>query len=311
MRSTSTRVVVALGLNLLVVTLRIRPPWGGEPLGLPILVLLHRKGGVKLTALAVQAIATLRSWLPGRCFRWCADGAFAASVIPLGEDGLAFISRLRRDAALYGPRPPPSGKRGRPRVRGKRLGTPAQIAATARRWKRILTDERGRPRERLVYSQQVLWHAVSDKPVLLVISRDPAGVEHDDFWVCSDVSMAPAMVVSTYAGRWSIECTFRAVKQTLGAHEPQSWAGDGPERAGTLGFLLYTLVWWWFLRLNPAKHAVSGPAWYPKKCRPSFNDALAELRRVFWQKRISLTSGRSGMSNQIIKVLVDALCRAA
>jgi hypothetical protein len=266
---------------------------------------------VTAAKIGAQAIATLRRWLPGRRIHWCADGAFAASVIPLGEDGLAFISRLRRDAALYGLRPPQTGKRGRPRVRGKRLGTPTQIAAAARRWRRVVTDERGRPRDRLVYSQVVLWHAVSDKPVLLVISRDPAGVEHDDFWVCSDVSMEPAMVVSTYAGRWSIECTFRSTKQTLGAHEPQSWSGDGPERAGTLGFLLYTLVWWWFLRLNPAKHAVSGPDWYPAKCRPSFNDALAELRRVLWKNRISLTSGRRGVSNQIIRVLVDALCRAA
>lgn len=310
-RSTGTRVVVALGLNILVVTLRIRPPWGGEPLGLPILVLLHRKGGEKLTALAVQAVATVRGWFTGRRFICCADGAFAAPLIPRGEEGLIVISRLRRDAALYGLRPQRTGKRGRPRVRGKRLGTPVQIAAAARTWKRVVTDERGRPRERLVYSKQVLWHAVSSKPVLLVISRDPAGVEHDDFWVCSDVSMAPVMVVSTYAGRWSIECTFRATKQTLGAHEPQSWAGDGPERAGTLGFLLYTLVWWWFLSLNPAKHVVSGPEWYPAKCRPSFHDALAELRRVLWHKRISRTSGRSSVSNQIIRVLVDALCRAA
>jgi len=28
---------------LVVVTLRVQPPWGGEPLGLPINVRLHRK----------------------------------------------------------------------------------------------------------------------------------------------------------------------------------------------------------------------------------------------------------------------------
>jgi hypothetical protein len=31
----------ALGLNLVVLTLRVRPPWGGEPLGLPINVRLY------------------------------------------------------------------------------------------------------------------------------------------------------------------------------------------------------------------------------------------------------------------------------
>src|SRR5437016_12480296 len=33
------------GLNVVVLTLRIRPPWGGEPLGCPINIRLFRKGG--------------------------------------------------------------------------------------------------------------------------------------------------------------------------------------------------------------------------------------------------------------------------
>jgi hypothetical protein len=44
-RSTASRIVYAHGLNLVVITLRVRPPWGGEPLGLPVNVRLFRKGG--------------------------------------------------------------------------------------------------------------------------------------------------------------------------------------------------------------------------------------------------------------------------
>src|SRR5207253_1963257 len=44
-RSTGGKVVYALGLNLVVATLRITPPWGGEPLGLPVNMRLYRKGG--------------------------------------------------------------------------------------------------------------------------------------------------------------------------------------------------------------------------------------------------------------------------
>lgn len=51
-RSTRTRTVYAWGLNLVVLTLRVYPPWGGEPLGLPILMRLHRKGGDSLIDLA-------------------------------------------------------------------------------------------------------------------------------------------------------------------------------------------------------------------------------------------------------------------
>jgi hypothetical protein len=42
-RSTKRSIVYAWGLNLVVLTLQIQPPWGGEPLGLPINITLHRQ----------------------------------------------------------------------------------------------------------------------------------------------------------------------------------------------------------------------------------------------------------------------------
>src|SRR5271156_7048903 len=44
-RSSSFRVVYALGLSLVVATLEVKPPWGGCPLALPISARLHKKGG--------------------------------------------------------------------------------------------------------------------------------------------------------------------------------------------------------------------------------------------------------------------------
>ena len=42
-RSTARHVVYALGLNLVVLTLRVTPPWGGCPIALPVNVRLHKK----------------------------------------------------------------------------------------------------------------------------------------------------------------------------------------------------------------------------------------------------------------------------
>ena len=69
-------------------------------MGLPILVLLHRKGGTKLTDLACQALDTVAAWFPDRHIRCCSDGAFASCLIPKGNHRITFISRIRRDAAL-------------------------------------------------------------------------------------------------------------------------------------------------------------------------------------------------------------------
>jgi hypothetical protein len=42
-RSTGQRVVYALGLNLVVVTLRVIPPWGSMPIAIPVNARLHKK----------------------------------------------------------------------------------------------------------------------------------------------------------------------------------------------------------------------------------------------------------------------------
>jgi hypothetical protein len=310
-RSVGKRVVIAWGLNLLVVTLRVHTPWGGEPLGLPVWVVLHRKQGTKLTVLATQALLTITAWFPDRRLRCCADGAYAATLMAVDIPRLTRVSRMRRDAALYQLKPAHSGRRGRPRQRGARLGAPTQIAKRAKAWTSVVIDQRGRPVTKLLHSRIVLWYAVSRRPVQLVIVRDPRGREPDDYFVCSDVRLPPAEIAGAYAGRWSIEDTFRATKQSIHVQQPQSWAGAGPERAAILGFLLYSLVWWWFLVLPKRDQQVATTPWYAGKAAPSFVDALAALRTVFWRNRISTGSGPGPISDEIIDAMLDALARAA
>ena len=75
-RSTIGRVVHALGLNLVVVTLVVRPPWGGQPIALPVNARLHKKHDTTTTTEHAAAMITeLADWLPERAFHLCADGA--------------------------------------------------------------------------------------------------------------------------------------------------------------------------------------------------------------------------------------------
>ena len=99
--------------------------------------------------------------------------------------------------------------------------------------------------------------------------------------------MTPADVVSVYAGRWGIECTYRDVKQLVGGEQPQTWKGEGPERAAHLSFWLHGAVWLWYLAHSGTTPAINPQPWYPTKRTPSFADAIAELRRTLWHERIS------------------------
>ncbi len=184
-RSTVARVVYAVGLNLVVITLRVNPPWGGCPIAVPVNVRLRRKNDPTTTvAHAAAMIRELAGWLPERDFHLCADGAYA-SLAGAGLPRCHLSSRMRRDAALYEPAPPPTGRRGRPRTKGDRLATPPSLAGGLRRrdWQPVTIDVRGRPVERLVHVRDVLWYSVNKHDLVrLVAVRDPDGVEPDDFF---------------------------------------------------------------------------------------------------------------------------------
>ena len=80
-RSTLRRVVYARGLNLVVITLQVHPPWGGCPIAIPINVRVHKKhDAITTIAHAAAMITQIAGWLPDRRFHLCADGAHATLV---------------------------------------------------------------------------------------------------------------------------------------------------------------------------------------------------------------------------------------
>ena len=310
-RSTGQKVVHAWGLNLVVVTLRIEPPWGGEPLGLPITMRLHRKKEASLIELAGEMLLQIAHWLPERRFLVCADG-FYAPLAGQGIERVDIVSRLRRDAVLYDLPPRRTRKtRGRPRKRGRRLAKPPYMAAHVQRWQTVTTDERGQERTRLVYVRQVLWYRVSKTPMLLVISRDPTGREKDDYFITTALDLNGAQVISVFAGRWSIEDTFKHTKQLLGSQEPQSFKRQGPERAAALSLWLYAMVWLWYLQRKEHQRTFLLWPWQTNKTVPSFADALTSLRRELWQARIISMFGKHAVHDKKYEFLIEALAAAA
>jgi hypothetical protein len=308
-RSTRNKVVYATGLNLVVVTLRVRPPWGGQPVG----VRLHRKGGPTTLDLAEEIIVEIASWLPQRSFSLCADGAYA-SLARRGLPRTTLTSRMRRDAAVYEAAPARSGKPGRPAKKGKRLDSPEQMAAKLSddKFASVLVDFRGKQRDLLVWSRPVLWYTTDpDHLVLSVIACDPEHIMRDDFFFATDLDASPGEVASLYAGRWSIECVNREVKQCLHAEDPQSWKGKGPERAASLSLWLYAAIWAWYIPNFATTVTWIPRPWYQKKAAPSFLDALAQLRRCIWSDRITVMSSSGQLNPKMIDALLDVLTRAA
>ncbi len=313
-RSTLGRVVYARGLNLVVITLQVPPPWGGCPIAVPVNVRVHRKHDATTTiAHAAAMIRELVGWLPDRSFHLCADGAYA-TLAGVGLPRTQVTSRMRRDAALYQAPPPPTGRRGRPRSKGDRIPTPAQLSKTVpdKDWATVEADVRGTTVTRLVHLRDVLWYRVNKTDLVrLVIVRDPDGIEPDDYFFTTDLTATAADVTSRYAARWGIEVCFRDVKQNLGGQNPQSWKRQGPERAAALSLWLHAVIWCWYLQTHPQGQTWTPRPWYRTKTTPSFLDALAALRRVLWSQRITAMSRSEPDDTKITEALLDTLAYAA
>ena len=310
-RSTKKSIVYAWGLNLVVLTLQIQPPWGGEPLGLPINMRLHRKNGPTLIELAMEMINEVRQWLGERPVRVVGDG-FYATLAGKALDGVTIISRIKRNANIYNLPPKQKKKgRGRPRTKGKKLAKLEKMAAHIQNWQTVTFRQRGKTVKRLVYTRVVLWYKVSRKPILLVISRDPDGKEKDDFFFTTDLKMTAAEVLECYNDRWAIEDTFKNTKQILGGQQPQTFKGKGPERAVGLSLWLCSVVWLWYLKQKSSRRYFIVQPWYCQKTNPSFADAIACLRRELWKERINCMFGKSAVHDKKFAFLLEALAPAA
>jgi hypothetical protein len=309
-RSTKSKTVYAWGLNLVVLTLQIQPPWGGEPLGLPINMRLHRKNQASLIDLAEQMIKEVIQWFPKRQFCAVGDGFYA--TLAGKELVAAIISRIQCNAEIYdSPVKPRKKGPGRPRKKGKRLLCPEKMAHYVRDWQKVRVRERGKIKTRLVYARKVIWYRVSHQPILLVISRDPQGKEKDDFLFTTDVAMDPAELLACYADRWAIEDTFKNTKQLLGGQHPQTFKDKGPERAAGLSLWLYSMVWLWYLMQKTNKRYFVIQPWNPLKSMPSFADALSCLRRELWRERIKCMFGVSAVHDKKFEFLLEALAPVA
>lgn len=311
-RSTRNRLVYGLGLNLVVISLRIDPPFNGPPIALPIYARVRPKNAEHtLIDLARDMLGEITGWLPDRDFHLCGDGGYAP-LVGADIDRMHITCRLRRDAALYELAPPPTGRPGRPRTKGERLPKPADIAAAATGWQQATYRQRNTTITRQIHTVVCLWYRVAKgRHVRLIIVRDPDGQEPDDYFITTDITTEVAVLVADYSARWSLEVTFRDVKQALGGEDPQSWKRQGPERGACLALWIHTATWLWYLQTWGPKRSWTPTPWYPHKTAPSFADALAALRTMLWHQRITPVWSNGPHPDETLDPILTALARAA
>jgi len=254
--------------------------------------------------LAAELVSAVAGRYPQRRIDVVGDSAFACKAMAPTSDRITLTSRLRSNAVIHAPKPPPTGRRGRPRVRGARLGTPAEIAAGAppSEWQRLRVPGRG---EVCALVVEGLWHSVfGPRAVRVVIVREPSDIEgYRVALITTDVAAEAAEIVARYADRWSIEVAFQDAKQTVGVGEARNRVRPAVERTVPFGLICQSLaVAWYALNANPAadvdRRRREAP-WYSQKRDPSMLDVLCALRRELIRAEFRQGAGRAPSSRQI------------
>jgi hypothetical protein len=273
----------------------------GKTWALPVLLRLYRskkrclaeqRPHRKTTELAREMVELLAETLPDRKIIVVGDAAYTNSaLIKRRPSNVHLIGRSRPDAALYAPAPRFRG-RGRPRVRGRRILSPAARAARKdARWQRVQVTVYGKTVTVRVLVIDALWYvAAGSELVRLLVVRGFPGHEKDDVFVCTDPRVEAKTIIETYSERWPLEVTFHEAKAKLGFEDPQNRTEHAVERTAPMALWLYSVVVVWYLRSGQHSRAARLPVmpWYQSKAVPAFSDMLATLRRCSWLERLSL-----------------------
>jgi hypothetical protein len=305
------------------VALRLKR-WSRMRLNLPVAFALHRKKAAcdgqhpyrTLGQLALAMVRQAADALSNHRLFVAVDGYYATRVF-FGQlpANVQAVSRLRKDAALW-ELPPTRAKTrtGRPPRRGRRLPPVEQRVKHIRSWQTVVLTRQGRTVRRLVHGFTCLWcHVCSNRPVRVVIVRDPAGREDDLHLVCNDPTVSDRDIAQRFLDRWGVEECIQEAKQQMGMERTRGFCPKTVTRQAPMAMVLTTLVKLWYVQFGADQDDLKTPTppWYSHKQAVSFRDMLAALRLALWRQRVSINSHRAREFDKTLQALTYALCLAA
>lgn len=266
--------------------------------------------------LAVELIKLAASWFPNDSLIVTGDSAYGGkSVLSNLPANVHLISHVHPKGALYEPAPKPAANtksKGRPRKKGARLpGMAAWAEDPKAPWTELAFQQFGLHATLAAKTVRALYYqAGGDRLLTIVLVRDQKGGRPDQMFYCTQLDWDARKILSTYACRWAIECTFENGKQLMGLGEQANRVAKAIERTAPMAFFLYSIVIVWFHRAGHESVRFPFRPWYRRKHEPSFADMLTTLRRVSYDEKTEpLLPERCGLKTWVAQ-LTELLSRA-
>jgi hypothetical protein len=237
--------------------------------------------------LACELIRLIADWFPNDEHLVTGDSAYGGqSVLSNLPANVHLISHVHAKGALYAPAPPIAKKgKGAPRKKGERLpGMAAWADDPQKPWTQLDFDQFGLHAVLAVKTQQALYYKSGGQRLLtIVLTRDCQGKRPNQMFYCTKLDWDARQILSAYACRWAIECTFENCKQHLGLEDPANRLPKAVKRTAPMALLCYTLIVVWCHQGGHLFISFPDRPWYRRKAEASFADLLTTLRRVSYK----------------------------
>jgi hypothetical protein len=309
-RSTKQFRVFCFGHVWVVVAVVVHVPFSPRKWALPVLLRLYRNKSEcerrghryrKKTELGREMVDLIAQWAAARDIDVVADSAYCNDTLTRALDPrVTVIGAIRPDAVLTAA--PTEAERkatGRRRKRGKLLPKPEKIYDSKRYgWHSAQLTLYGRPTTVHYKTLQAQWYrGAGDRVGRVVIVHTEQGAISMRAFFCTDGERSALDVLTTYAGRWSIEVLFRDIKQQMGFADSSARKQAAVERVAPFVAFAYTLLVLWFADTiwNTPLAAPPIRPWYAHKRHACFADVLRAAQRLLL--RIDVLDPARGYDN--------------
>jgi len=210
---------------------------------LPLLARLWFPKGTGKIAHARAMVERIATRYPDRVVHVVGDAAYICEHLRELGGNITWTSRLKVTSVLYQPPPPRTGKVGRPKTSGLRLGTPGDLAKAAT-WHTTAMRRYGRTDTVLIAEVVCIWFGVlhTQLPRVILVDDKPRTRDKDERGyglplVTTDLTTTVEDLVARYASRWSIEPVFFGVRRILGFGEARNRLRNAAQRTVPFGLI--------------------------------------------------------------------------
>ena len=177
-------------------------------------------------------------------------------------------------------------------------------------WQKLKFDQFGLHATLEYKTQQALYYTSGGSRLLtIVLTRDTLGKRPMQMFYCTNLNWKPRQILSTYAYRWAIECTFENCKQFLGFEDAANRVRLAVSRTAPMALFLYSMIVVWFHEIGHTLVKFPERPWYRQKREPSFADMLTTLRQASYEEKIATLPLKKTKDKTWIARILELLSR--